>query len=459
MVQFNDDWYFQYRTNLLSSPQVLNRSGHREVAFALKGSACEPIDQKYVEGALKKLSPRHASSVRGHMQFYRACLEAIAIVPPDPVVRSAVEIEWLWYSTPFKDFYRDHLAHVQKVTALADFLVTSRDSPLCRGSTIPLDWIAQGMAERTLGNPALRHAARRCGVVEVDGDAEQQRTFWRCALHTSLRYAGLLHDMAYPSVMVHKVRKAAEPNSPFPAFKVLNDGRFESSYHLFAQSLCNLPYQSIEDESDKKAIIAHALDSEHNVQGALRVLQYGIENNATWRLSSFEAFCLEWASLAILMHDFDKPFGEVFKLKAPVKPTKNGRDGKNPTEEWYRQLAARLDGEACFRPRFQDDPASYLLAFADQLQDFGRLNYTNQTDPSNLDQSLIASTYPFRSVSVDVDKNQHAKIDFQYSKRWKPDGLKDDRKQTDAQKIFEGNSWLDHTGLFASVAIDVTQET
>jgi hypothetical protein len=474
MVKLTDAWYIDYRPRLLQRPFGPERNGHREVAFARNGSACSHEDRKYVENALKKLSPRHAASVRGHMQFYRACLETIGIVPPDPVVRSAVEIEWLWYSTPFKDFYRDHLAHVQKVTAIADFLVASRQSPLCRGSETALDWIANGMANQTVGHASLRYAARKCGVAEVDGNHDEQKRFWRCAIHTSLRYAGLLHDMAYPSVMVYKVRKAAEPNSPFPAFHVLHDGRFESSYQLFTRSLCGLPYEDIADESQKRAVVAHALDSEHNVQGAMRVLRYGVENNGAWRLSPFEAFCLEWASLAILMHDFDKPYGEVLK-KLPSK-SKTGTTGE-PTESWYASLASSEKPGRCFRPRFQDDPVSYLLAFADQLQDFGRLNY-RQDDPADeeqkmqtnekkdaevddADKSIIFGTRPFSSVTLEVDKSRQARIDFEYSsqyyKRWMKKGLVDDRKHADAKKIFS-DGWLDHEGLFSNVVTNVIQE-
>jgi hypothetical protein len=41
------------------------------------------------------------------------------LVPSDALVAAAVQIEWLWYTTPFKKFYRDHLAHVMKVATIA----------------------------------------------------------------------------------------------------------------------------------------------------------------------------------------------------------------------------------------------------------------------------------------------------------------------------------------------------
>ena len=53
------------------------------------------------------------------MQLYRAALEVFGFLPSDAIVNAAVQIEWLWYITPFKDFYRDHLAHVMKVALTA----------------------------------------------------------------------------------------------------------------------------------------------------------------------------------------------------------------------------------------------------------------------------------------------------------------------------------------------------
>ena len=464
MTRFDDTWYNDYRRHLLTATSHRETHHFREVAMIRQGTTHAPNrnESDSLDEVLKKLAPRHAGAVRGHMQFYRACLETIGIVPADAVMRSAVVIEWLWYSTPFKKFYRDHLAHVQKVTALADFLVADKSSPLVRDDQTALQWIGKEMADGTLGAAELRAAARRHGAVEVDHpDLQVRADFWSSALRTTLRIAGLLHDMAYPSVMAYKVQKMAEPNSPFPPIDSLHDVRFAEDLELLKSSLAFLPLRGM-DSHDEKAVVAQLLNTSHSVQGALRVLKYTLEHDRQWRLSAFESFCVDWAAHAILLHDFDKAYDEALNSPPPAKD-------QSPKQRWYAELKKDPDRLNRLRPTFTTDPASYLLALADQLQDFGRLNYvTNSSE--GVDRSVLEARFPFDAVSLSVN-NRVASIDFSLS-TIKPttgtrvdDDLKAEQQYAGGLKeeslpgIFTGsagkNSWMDHSGLFTSVEAKV----
>src|SRR4051812_9231064 len=120
--RFDGSWFIARRDRLLAAP--LQGPSHAHVARSiLDDSRLDGRVADFTEGALGHLAPRHAGAVRAHMQFYRACLEAIGLVPSDAIVNAAVQVEWLWYTTPFKGFYRDHLAHVMKVALTALWLL------------------------------------------------------------------------------------------------------------------------------------------------------------------------------------------------------------------------------------------------------------------------------------------------------------------------------------------------
>ncbi len=437
-LTLDDRWFNAQRARLLTdfaTEQVTARRHRAARALAVGAAVARRADGRlpYTEAMLGHLPRRQETSARGHMQFFRACLDHTALVPSDALVAAAVQIEWLWYTTPFKKFYRDHLAHVMKVATIA--------LALCEGDELfgaPLiERIAPGLADRSLGSAALRQAARRVGVEE---SALASPAFWRAAVLEAVRLAGLLHDLAYPSIMAGSyVGPNAAVTSPLPLTTLetsahdlalaYGDRLIASQYHRGT-----LPPRAA--DGPERVVFAEHLRKSHAVQAGVRLLQFAREADRLWRLTPFEAFVVEWAALAAALHDHDKAY----------EAHRNGASG------WLAD-PANVDG---LRPSFTRDPVSYLVALADQLQDFGRLHLAH--DARDLDQAHIALRRPVECVRVAVDGDR-AQLTWVLAP-----GL-DDReraavrngKAAAADLVFDPlrSPWLDHTGLFSTVELHV----
>ncbi|MBK7534649.1 MAG: hypothetical protein IPI49_04585 [Myxococcales bacterium] len=421
---------------------------------------------------LKRLPLRHELATRAHMQLFRACLEATSLVPSDQLMHSAVQLEWLWYTTPFKGFYRDHLAHVMKVATIA-LTLWREQGLLCDGRLI--DAIAGRLASRQAGSNALRRAARRLGN---DEQALREPAFWRQAVLEATRLACLLHDLAYPSIMAGTyVTPAAAITDPIGPPGDERAHLAQRALGLAEDHLLMAPFLDSDADQPAKhsqrgdaAFVKMVLTS-HSLQAGLRILQFGAEADRVWRLTPLEAFVIEWAAAAAALHDYDKAF--ELHLQAPphagaqAQPPHNER--ADPLARWFD---ASPDGERHtmrIRPSLDRDPVSYMVALADQLQDFGRLNL--EAEQASMHTSLRLSV-PVQEVSLTrqgktlqltwtlaagapadaANKVRTGKLGTATSdviKRrgargvvfWPPDG--------------EASCWLDHGGWFDGISLDV----
>ena len=458
--RFDDDWFMRRRDRLLRPWATPRTTVFRTVAALRAGSARSDRrteEQEFFERALSRLAPRHAAAARAHAQFYCACLESLALVPADEMVRAALQIEWFWYTSPFKAFYRDHLAHVMKVALIAYDLAVTSDGPLAREDESALDWIAKGLATNALGTHALRQAARRAGCTAADLDSND---FWRDALLEALKTAALLHDLAYPSQMAAKLRHASAPADPFAVFAFPDESAVSRTLRLVDDTLVTTPFTRGELrplDGGERVIAQSMLTRSHSFQAGAYILERRRESERTWRLAPREAFALEWAALAASLHDYDKAY--------EARPG-SGKDAGADTalRAWLTADPRRpavppaLENLAAVRPTFARDPASYLLALADQLQDFGRLNFERVQDASP-EVVPLKLRYPWRAVTFSA-QGDNATVVFELGSDdntcFGCPGVSERealvaRKFADAAKIFGPGGWLDHSGLFASV--------
>lgn len=304
------------------------------------------------ERALGKLARRHEISVRHHMQFFASCLTSVGLIPVEALVHATVAVEWLWYQTTFKPFYRDHLAHVLKVATTAVGLLL--DSTL---TTAPLvDRVAEGLAKGNLGTlPALRQTARRLGITEEELESE---VFWKSIVLEATRIGGLLHDLAYPTDLAWKLEHHVEPTmmaQGLPGEAAVDQWLIDGiGSHMVAAifSRGQLPDRGRLTGDDAR-MAKMMLRKSHSIMAAVRLLQFAKQADELWRLHPHALFAMEWAALAAAMHDLDKMM--------PLHKEPWLQNGEN--------LRA-------VRPSYQRDPVSYLVALADQLQDWGRTQYT-----------------------------------------------------------------------------------
>lgn len=349
---------------------------------------------KATETMLKRLPLQHEAATRAHMQMFRACLEATSLVPSDELMHSAVQLEWLWYTTPFKGFYRDHLAHVMKVATIALTLWRS-DGVFCDGKLI--DHVAEHLATRQAGSDALRRAARRLGNDERELRDPQ---FWRQAVLEASRLACLLHDLAYPSIMAGKyVTPAAAITDPIGPPGDERAHLAQRALGLAEDHLLMAPFLDSEEDQPAKrsphgddAFVAMALTS-HSLQAGLRILQFGAQADRMWRLTPLEAFIIEWAAAAAALHDYDK----AFELHLLLKEEEKAKKSLSALERWFDASDDGVRHTARIRPSLVRDPVSYMVALADQLQDFGRLNLEAQQESMHTNLRL---SVPVQEVSL-----------------------------------------------------------
>ena len=446
---YDDKFFYAERHRLLAHDGPITTGQRFRLPAAIaRGSALGAAPDEPTQRALAKLAPRHATAARAHMAFYQASLEGTALVPAHELVQAAVQIEWLWYSTPFKGFYRDHLAHVLKVTTIALHALDDPAgllAPLAEKGKAPGRVLAAKLAAAELGLPVLRQAARRLGVTAAELSSPD---FWHEALHQALKIAGLLHDMAYPALLSGYLRRAAgaaDPLSPFGADHAVATAK---TLEAIDGTLVGAIFDGDRDERlrcrELQPICEYILEKSHSLQAGANLLHYRRHADRAWRLSPAEAFAIEWAARAATLHDFDK----VWEY-APGQ--KNA--GKAPLTGWLGS-AEQLQA---IRPSFRNDPASYLLAFADQVQDFGRLNYLPCSDER--DGARLELCYPCRSVELETSGGT-ARLSWSYGPYEKPFGVPDEkqelelkRKRKDAELIFGKKGWLDHRGLFEEVIV------
>lgn len=400
-MKFDDDWFTYRRSRLLDAvthyPDGELRCAHLARGILANSRLYGEIDA-VTAGALRHLAPRHRGAVRAHMQFYRNALEVFGFLPSDAIVNAAVQVEWLWYVTPFKPFYRDHLAHVMKVAVIALDLLDQPNSPFADNGRPLLDRLGVALASPKANAPHLRIAARRAGIPEEDLVKPE---LWRAAVLETTRLASLLHDMAYPDVMAVKVEGAARPVRPRAPFEpgvrdTCRNAVDSFQHHLLAAPFYRgkIPGAGGIEERDRD-IAAAVFEHSHSLRAGYSLLRILDDARRIGALTPFDVFVIEWAALAMSLHDYDKFFSE-----------------KHTSEEMRRWLY-KDNNWPNICPAFETDPVSFLVAFADQIQDFGRMAYEVSDEAGDDDAATVRARYPVNAVEVEREEGGVLSLTFE----------------------------------------------
>jgi hypothetical protein len=452
---FDDDWFIGYRHRLLQiSGYALDERRPHAIHNLLHGAGLgEGIDRR-IEATLGKLPRQHAGAVRAHMQFYRACLTATGLLPADALVKAAVQIEWFWHTTAFNVFYRDHLAHVMKVAAIGLSLLEDEDGPLANGGEPAVAWVARDLASGARGSPAIRAAARRAGVSAAKLREEE---FWRSAMTESVRLAGLLHDMSHPAVIASALSRIAASVQPASRFEPSEEETCRRAVVAFGHRLLASPWNRGELPDVKgllpedAQICAAVFRNSHSLRAGHAIVGFAAEAARIWQLSPFDAFVMEWAALAVSLHDYDKLFVRASVLE------------DDPLAAWL----ADPRNAASVRPCFDRDPVSYVVALADRLQEFGRVLGATGAPQGHPDADA-GVRYPCRAVRLrahggDRDEATITVVvgpdDGTCSGATEQDYASITRhKKREEALLFGADGWLRSDGLFASVKLEVVRD-
>ncbi|MFH1464401.1 MAG: hypothetical protein ABIO70_08440 [Pseudomonadota bacterium] len=246
--------------------------------------------------------------------------------------------------------------------------------------------------------------------------------FWRTSLLRAFRLAALLHDIAYPDQLAEQVAAAAgavRPRAPFePSAGLTAAGAADwLASHLCARGLCT---RAVE-----------AAWASHGPRSAYALLRLAEEVDRFSRRPPEEVLAHEWAASAIFLHDLDGLWA------APA-----GRGAA---------LAEALRGDLePLRPSVRRDPLAWLLALADQLQEFGRMRYEPDThDPHH---ACLRMTTPCQAVEVDAPASGPIHVIF-YFDSGVVAGYRDRLTPGGQHRSLE--RWLDSTGVWTSLLVEV----
>ncbi len=266
-----------------------------------------------------------------------------------------VNEDWLGM-VDWHKFHRDHIIH-QPMCVYVGFQLIDLIEKKPSLSAILKPFKCKYLTEylREIGAPEIYYAPDRL-------DSELTKELWKDLFKEAFFLAALFHDSGYPWRFINIVRgKLGEKSNPADP-----TGRgLEWIMRNYGQRLLFYPFSGYRKQTptepggwqDKlKSLISDCLTATHGLPGALSMLYLydqirKFPDEYARPPRPMASFCIEWAAMAVMMHDMaDIYWGAKDHKEIP----------KNP------QLRLSLDR----------DPLSFLLTLTDLLQDFSRPDAT-----------------------------------------------------------------------------------
>ena len=339
----------------------------------------EPIRQRLgtetfdrVRGSLG-LTLRHA---RGYFPAYRF------------LANEFLNDEWL-AMVDWHKYHRDHLIH-QPLSAYVGMNLL-RNSQIFGGDASTSDFRGNTLLDLCID--AL-FTSRKCHylmdyLLEMGApdiyfkDFALSKRLWEWMFLDTFFLAVLFHDIGYPWRFVNLIHDKLRPHSPIDNPLALTidgimDGYGERLvfYPLSGYRKPN-PTEPVDWSRMLRGLVSDGLALTHGVPGAIALLHLNDIIRASPLGDSdspVRRFCIEWAAMAVMMHDMAKIYADV--ENGAVKP-------KNP------QLRVSL----------ANDPLSFVLTLTDQIQDFARPDAVFRNSRTH----EVEATYKSRCESVSLD--------------------------------------------------------
>jgi len=317
-------------------------------------------------------------------------------------VGRVVNDEWL-AMVDWGKFHRDHLIHQVMSTYVGMSLL--RNDKLFAHNPRPSDFAGDTLLDKCID--ALLNSRKCRYLIEyleemgasdsyLDGSAFSKR-LWKSIFVDTFFLAVLFHDIGYPWQFINQIDRGLRPHSPTENPIDLNVDKIIENY---GQRLVFSPFSGYRkpDATEPanwlkrfRQLLGEGLNETHGVPGAMALLHLNDSIRQSFAGDDdvpIRRFCIEWAAMAVMMHDLAKLYAKV-------------EDGsviqKNP------QL----------RLSMANDPLSFLLTLTDQIQDFERPDASFMT----AGPKAAKATYNSRckSVQLDWDNSQGIlKITYQY---------------------------------------------
>ena len=341
-----------------------------------------------------------------------------------------LKAEWLALVN-WEGFHRDHIVH-QSLTAYIGMSLLKKlkfdDGKYLLDKCVDVFLSPDNFFYQYLGQ-----GRSQIGQQYLDPDNLAARLIWKDIFLDIFFLAATFHDMGYPWKFVNIIHDKLGSHSPLTdpsgqgAEWITERYKNRLLFAPFRGYTPAMPCDPAHWHDNLVELVRLSLTKTHGFPGAVSFLhlndilrKYPDNNHNTLR-----QFCLEWAAVAIMMHDM----GGIYKNK-----------NKN-----HRQL----------RISFACDPISFVLTLSDIMQDFGRANATFFHQPETSHSPFPPSkrpvdlNYEHKCKNVDFSLKEN-KINITYSYRQQGDCL---RKKVEfipkeQENLFNHtNGYLDYSTL------------
>lgn len=180
------------------------------------------------------------------------------------------------------------------------------------------------------------------------------KQIWKELILESAYIAALFHDMGYPWQFINnlnnKIRNADfSKGAPLvSALKLIETYKSRLLFYPFHGYSLPVDFDLSIRQNQLVEVISKCINETHGMPGAIGFLYLNdiLNDYPNYKIQPLHQFCIEWASLAIMMHDLGKIYWGEDKKEMPGNP--------------FLQL------------KFDVDPLSCILTLADIIEDFER---------------------------------------------------------------------------------------
>lgn len=356
------------------------------------------------------------------LNFSETAFPAYRFLMPDVLID-----DWLAVVDFHKSFNRDHALH-QPLTAYIVYLllgggINNKSLNTPKGELLDLCTTFVLVSDKT---KYLRDFFSNLYPEStlLDG-SKQSFMVWKSIFFETAMIAAIFHDNGYPRQYINQLN-ASIKTSDFNVEQVNSNAKFVKErfknrlimypFYGYQSALTNIPFTWEETLID---LIKNALYDTHGFPGALGFLYLNdlIKRFPESKKYEPSSFCIEWAAMAIMMHDMKK----IYK----------GKSGSSSPENKFMRLS------------FELDPLSCIITLADILQDFERPNVK-----FNINKIGSTFDYEFACESVSLDINNNTMNIYYYFKSEEDRKINIPYKAKDERDYFEkSNGYLDLSGI------------
>lgn len=288
--------------------------------------------------------------------------------------------EWLAL-VDYRHFHRDHVIHQAMSVYVAQSLIQGRDlsdSKKTEEPEPPLTFHGQSLenlaVEHILHSDGCQYLRDQLAELDLNGVMKKTgvaRTVWRTIFRNALYVAALYHDIGRPWEFTNLINKslvkdnfsdAEDPTGRDAEWYLEHYGRRLVMYPFFGYRQ-RLDHEPVNFVTRAAKTINLCLRETHGLPGAITALYKSDcirQHPVNGRESPIRRLCLEWAAMAMLMHDLGKVYADYDEDKQQVQVKEN-------------HLRLSMD----------KDPLSFILTLTDQLQDFNRPDFDFRPPPGS----------------------------------------------------------------------------